>query len=100
MSANTETPKPPHANEAIKAGSRNLRGTIAEGLADFYPRTGPTCEWDTAAAQAVLEAAGGKVVKIDGTPLGYNTKEVYLNPYFFVYGDPAREWLLPFQSDT
>ena len=71
---------------------------IAEGLADFYPRTGPTCEWDTAAAQAVVEAAGGQVVKTDGSALRYNCKEVYLNPHFFVFGDPQREWLKPFQS--
>jgi 3'(2'), 5'-bisphosphate nucleotidase len=71
---------------------------VAEGLADFYPRLGPTCEWDTAAAQAVVEAAGGQVVKIDGSPLAYNSKEAYLNPFFFVIGDPAREWLSPFQK--
>lgn len=71
---------------------------IAEGLADFYPRLGPTCEWDTAAAQAVVEAAGGQVVKNDGSALGYNTKATYLNPYFFVFGDPAKVWLHPFQD--
>jgi 3'(2'), 5'-bisphosphate nucleotidase len=71
---------------------------VAEGLADFYPRLGPTSEWDTAAAQAVVEAAGGQVVKIDGSPLGYNSKEIYLNPHFFVFGDPTREWLWPFQD--
>ncbi len=86
----------PH--ELISMGSSLKFCRIAEGLADFYPRTGPTCEWDTAAAQAVLEAAGGKVVKIDGTPLNYNSKEVYLNPHFFVFGDSQRDWLLPFQN--
>ena len=86
----------PH--ELISMGSSLKFCRVAEGLADFYPRTGPTSEWDTAAAQAVVEAAGGQVVKIDGSALEYNHKEVYLNPHFFVIGDPAREWLLPFQD--
>jgi len=86
----------PH--ELTSMGSSLKFCRVAEGLADFYPRLGPTCEWDTAAAQAVVEAAGGQVVKIDGSPLGYNSKEIYLNPYFFVFGDPAREWLWPFQD--
>jgi len=84
----------PH--ELTSMGSSLKFCRIAEGLADFYPRLGPTCEWDTAAAQAVVEAAGGQVVKIDGAPLDYNNKEVYLNPHFFVFGDPAKEWLQPF----
>jgi 3'(2'), 5'-bisphosphate nucleotidase len=86
----------PH--ELTSMGSSLKFCRVAEGLADFYPRLGPTCEWDTAAAQAVVEAAGGQVVKIDGSPLGYNTKEVYLNPHFFVFGDPERKWLEPFQG--
>lgn len=86
----------PH--ELVSMGSSLKFCRVAEGLADFYPRTGPTCEWDTAAAQAVVEAAGGQVVTIDGKPLAYNTKETYLNPYFFVFGDPAKEWLWAFQD--
>lgn len=85
-------------HELVSMGSSLKFCRIAQGLADFYPRTGPTCEWDTAAAQAVVEAAGGQVVKVDGAALSYNTKEVYLNPYFFVFGDPAMEWLRPFQN--
>jgi 3'(2'), 5'-bisphosphate nucleotidase len=84
--------------ELTSMGSSLKFCRVAEGLADFYPRLGPTCEWDTAAAQAVVEAAGGQVVKIDGSPLEYNHKEAYLNPHFFVFGDPAREWLWPFQA--
>ena len=57
---------------------------IAEGLADIYPRYGPTSEWDTAAAQAVVEQAGGMVLKTDGSPLLYNTKDNILNPNFVV----------------
>ena len=86
----------PH--ELISMGSSLKFCRLAEGLADFYPRLGPTCEWDTAAAQAVVEAAGGQVVKIDGSPLGYNSKEVYLNPHFFVIGDPEKDWLKPFKA--
>ncbi len=86
----------PH--ELTSMGSSLKFCRIAEGLADFYPRLGPTCEWDTAAAQAVVEAAGGRVVKIDGSALEYNGKAIYLNPHFFVYGDTAKEWLLPFQN--
>jgi len=88
----------PH--ELISMGSSLKFCLLAEGLADFYPRLGPTSEWDTAAAQAVVEAAGGQVVKIDGSPLAYNTKEDFLNPFFFVFGDPAREWLWPFQHNA
>ncbi len=88
----------PH--ELISMGSSLKFCQVAEGLADFYPRLGPTSEWDTAAAQAVVEAAGGLVVKIDGSPLDYNTKKSYLNPDFFVFSDPAREWLWPFQNSV
>ena len=65
---------------------------LAEGLADFYPRLGPTSEWDTAAAQAVLTAAGGAVHRFDGVELAYNTKASLLNPEFFCVGDPAFPW--------
>ena len=65
---------------------------LAEGLADFYPRLGPTSEWDTAAAQAVLTAAGGAVLRFDGSELAYNTKASLLNPDFFCVGDPAFPW--------
>jgi 3'(2'), 5'-bisphosphate nucleotidase len=84
----------PH--ELTSMGSSLKFCRIAEGLADFYPRMGPTCEWDTAAAQAVVEAAGGQVVTADGAPLQYNRKEDYLNPHFFVFGDPGVDWLAPF----
>lgn len=69
---------------------------IATGEIDLYPRFGPTSEWDTAAAQAVLEAAGGGVFSLDGKPLRYNHKESLLNPYFMAVGDqriPWQKWL-------
>jgi len=65
---------------------------VAEGKADFYPRLAPTSEWDTAAAQAVVEAAGGKVVSQELLPLRYNSKESLLNPFFYVLGDPDYDW--------
>jgi 3'(2'), 5'-bisphosphate nucleotidase len=55
---------------------------------------GPTSEWDTAAAQAVVEGAGGTVCTLDGQRLRYNTKADLLNPHFFVYADRSRDWLL------
>lgn len=65
---------------------------VAEGAADAYPRFGPTSEWDSAAAQAVLEAAGGAVQRMDGTPLTYNQKVSVLNPDFIAIGDPQWHW--------
>ncbi|MCL6414393.1 3'(2'),5'-bisphosphate nucleotidase CysQ [Aestuariirhabdus sp. Z084] len=65
---------------------------VAEGKADIYPRLAPTCEWDTAAAQAVVEAAGGQVLDADFKPLRYNTTSELLNPWFYVVGDPAIDW--------
>lgn len=59
---------------------------VAEGVADIYPRFGPTSEWDTAAGQCIVEAAGGKVVDLNGQPLRYNSKQSLLNPSFVVEG--------------
>ncbi|CUW47521.1 3'(2'),5'-bisphosphate nucleotidase CysQ [Novacetimonas hansenii] len=58
---------------------------VAEGIADLYPRLGPTMEWDTAAPQAVLEAAGGSITEFDGTPLAYG-KARWRNPPFICRG--------------
>jgi len=70
--------------EFIAAGSSLKLCKVAQGLAHFYPRFAPTMEWDTAAGQAVVEAAGGKVLRHpEMTPLLYN-KENLLNPYFLV----------------
>lgn len=82
---------PPH--EAISAGSSLKFCRIAQGQADFYPRLGPTSEWDTGAAQAVVEAAGGQVVMQGGDPLPYNSKESFLNPWFYVLGDSNAQWI-------
>jgi 3'(2'), 5'-bisphosphate nucleotidase len=69
----------------VSAGSSLKFCMVAEGSADFYPRLGTTMEWDTAAAQCVLEAAGGRVVQCDGSPLRYN-KDDRRNPHFFAIG--------------
>lgn len=69
----------------VQAGSSLKFCRIAEGAADIYPRLGPTCEWDTGAAHAVLAAAGGKVTRLDGTPLLYGKEDV-LNPHFVASG--------------
>ncbi|MYM63679.1 3'(2'),5'-bisphosphate nucleotidase CysQ [Pseudomaricurvus sp. HS19] len=65
---------------------------VAEGAADLYPRLALTSEWDTAAAQAVVEAAGGTVVDIDLNLLRYNQKDSLLNPFFYVIGDNSYDW--------
>jgi len=71
--------------EFISAGSSLKLCLVAEGRADIYPRTGPTMEWDTAAGQAIVENAGGKVFQYDTEQqLEYN-KENLLNPWFVVY---------------
>ena len=68
--------------EMLAVGSSLKFCLVAEGKADIYPRLGPTSEWDTAAAHAVLSAAGGDVLTFNGEPLLYNQKEDYLNPQF------------------
>jgi 3'(2'), 5'-bisphosphate nucleotidase len=78
--------------ERVPRGSSLKFCVLAEGGADFYPRLGPTSEWDTAAGQAVLEAAGGAVVDLSGHPLRYN-KESLRNPDFLAFGDEAGNWL-------
>jgi 3'(2'), 5'-bisphosphate nucleotidase len=64
---------------------------VAEGAADVYPRLGPTSEWDTAAAQCVVESAGGRVTDLDGQPLRYNKPDI-LNPWFLATGAGEYDW--------
>ena len=82
----------------VSMGSSLKFCLLAEGGADFYPRLGPTSEWDTAAAHAVVMAAGGRVVTLDGRPLQYNRKASYLNPEFLAIGDTGRDWLTLFEN--
>jgi 3'(2'), 5'-bisphosphate nucleotidase len=81
------------SHELVPVGSSLKFCMVAEGAADVYPRLGPTSEWDTAAAQAVVCGAGGAVVTLDGAPLAYNAKADILNPHFLVYADRTRDWL-------
>jgi 3'(2'), 5'-bisphosphate nucleotidase len=71
--------------QLIQAGSSLKFLRIAEGQADIYPRLAPTCEWDTAAAHAVLEGAGGTVTQTDGTQILYGKPDI-LNPHFIARG--------------
>lgn len=79
-------------HEVISLGSSLKSCLVAEGRADIYPRLGLTSEWDTAAAQCVVEEAGGALVDTGMRPLRYNTKESLLNPHFLVVGDPDYPW--------
>ncbi|MGH8283528.1 MAG: 3'(2'),5'-bisphosphate nucleotidase CysQ [Gammaproteobacteria bacterium] len=79
-------------HEIVSRGSALKFCLVAEGAADVYPRLGPTSEWDTAAGHAVLLAAGGHVINVDGSPLSYNSKESLLNPHFIAYADALRNW--------
>jgi 3'(2'), 5'-bisphosphate nucleotidase len=81
----------PH--EMVPMGSSLKFCMVAEGAADVYPRLGPTSEWDTAAAQAVVAAAGGQVRTLEGAPLRYNMHEGILNPFFVVSGPADHDWL-------
>ncbi|MFT6916053.1 MAG: 3'(2'), 5'-bisphosphate nucleotidase [Motiliproteus sp.] len=80
--------------EIVAMGSSLKLCLVAEGAADLYPRLGLTSEWDTAAAQAVVEAAGGLVLEHSGlTPLRYNTRpDTLLNPFFIVCATPQPLW--------
>jgi 3'(2'), 5'-bisphosphate nucleotidase len=75
--------------DRVQAGSSLKFCLIAEGTADIYPRFGPTNEWDTAAGQGVLEAAGGEVVTTDDRPLLYG-KPRFSNPHFIARSMAAR----------
>lgn len=77
----------------VAAGSSLKFCRIAEGAADVYPRHGPTCQWDTAAGQAVLECAGGAVLDPDGRDLRYGVDRPVLNPFFVALG--SRELRIP-----
>jgi 3'(2'), 5'-bisphosphate nucleotidase len=80
------------AHELMPLGSSLKFCVIARGDADLYLRLGPTSEWDTAAAQCVLEEAGGSLVDLDGQPFRYNTRDSLLNPEFIASGDRSIDW--------
>ena len=78
--------------EVIAIGSALKFCLVAEGKVDIYPRFGPTSEWDTAAAQCIVEEAGGTVTDLAFIPLTYNTKPSLINPDFLVIADPEYNW--------
>ena len=78
--------------EILAVGSSLKFCLVAEGRVDIYPRFGPTSEWDTAAAQCVVEQAGGRVVTHQMESLSYNKKDSLLNPEFFAIGDDTHDW--------
>ena len=77
--------------EFISMGSSLKLCLVAEGKAHLYPRLGPTMEWDTAAAQCIVESAGGTVTDLRKQTLNYN-KPNLLNPFFMVSGKPPFPW--------
>ncbi len=80
--------------EAVPVGSSLKFCLVAAGEAHLFPRFGPTSEWDTAAGQCVVEAAGGAVYNLEsGEPLRYNTKTSLLNPHFLVTAEPSTRFL-------
>lgn len=78
--------------KAIPSGSSIKLCMVAAGQADLYARLGLTSEWDTAAAQCVVEEAGGHLTDTQMKPLRYNTKDSLLNPEFFVFGKTNKDW--------
>lgn len=84
-------------HELVSVGSSLKFCMVAEGIADCYPRLGLTSEWDTAAAQAIVEGAGGKVIEYPKlTPLTYNQKQEILNPYFIA---ASQAWFSQYHSN-
>ncbi len=81
---------PPH--QEVTMGSSLKICLVAQGQADLYPRIGPTSEWDTAAAHAILDAAGGQLTDTQMQSLRYNTKKSLLNPEFFAFGKTSEDW--------
>ena len=77
--------------DSISIGSSLKLCLVADGTAHLYPRLGPTMEWDIAAAQCVVEEAGGSVTDLEGRPLRYN-KPSLENPHFMVCGEPPVPW--------
>lgn len=81
-------------HECISMGSSIKLCLVAEGKADLYPRLAPTSEWDTAAAQAVVTAAGGEVLNAETLqPLRCNQQASVLNPFFIVCGQRDPRWI-------
>jgi len=78
--------------KVVSMGSALKSCLVAEGRADLYARLGPTGEWDTGAAQCIVEEAGGRITDTNMRELRYNTKDSLLNPHFFVFGAGDHNW--------
>lgn len=79
-------------HQHVDVGSALKSCLVAAGEVDLYPRFGPTYEWDTAAAQIIVEEAGGRLTDTHLRPLRYNARPTLINPDFFVFGDPTHDW--------
>lgn len=79
-------------HEEVAMGSALKSCLVAEGAADVYARLGPTSEWDTGAAQCIVEEAGGHITDLKMNDLRYNTRESLINPHFFVIGSFLHDW--------
>ncbi len=84
--------RPNHCELIVLGGAALKSCLVAEGRADCYVRIGPTGEWDTGAAEIILEEAGGQVMDLTLQPLTYNERETLENPNFIVVGAPALPW--------
>lgn len=80
------------AHQEVPMGSSLKSCLVAEGAADIYVRLGPTSEWDTGAAQCIVEEAGGHITDTKLCDLEYNTRESLQNPHFMVFGDETHNW--------
>ena len=80
-------------HDEIPMGASLKSCLVAEGAADVYARLGPTGEWDTAAAQIIVEEAGGRFVDTGRRELRYNMRESLINPDFVVFGDDSVDWV-------
>lgn len=87
------------AHREISRGASLKSCLVAEGSADVYVRLGPTSEWDTAAAQVVVEEAGGHMTDTGMQELRYNTGESLVNPHFVVFGDDSVDWKSYLKTD-
>jgi 3'(2'), 5'-bisphosphate nucleotidase len=79
-------------HDELRMGSALKSCLVAEGRADIYACLGPTGEWDTGAAQCIVEEAGGQITDTQMQALRYNARESMLNPDFFVFGKSDRRW--------
>ena len=81
-----------HCELVVLGGAALKSCLVAEGRADSYVRIGPTGEWDTGAAQIIVEEAGGQIMDLTLQPLSYNERESLENPNFIVVGSPNLAW--------